>query len=386
MATALRRITPVVICVAVLLSAGAFGYLRWHRVADDGAIRLSGNVEATEVSVAFRIPGRVVERPFGEGDPVAAGQVVARIDSADLEHEVGIRSADLASAKASLRDLLAGSRSQEIGRAQAAKEGAEARLRDIEAGSRAQEVEAAAATVARAEAESLQREREFARAETLLREGAIPRQAHEMAQAGRDVARARLTEARQNLALVREGPRKEQVEQARAAVAEAGHALSLAVEGARTEAVAQARAKVDQAREALALARTRLSETTVSSPITGVVLSKNVEPGDVVAAGTPVVTVAALDNVWVRAYVEESELGRLRLGRPVVVKTDGDPERTYPGRLAFIASQAEFTPKSVETRKERVRLVYRVKLEVPNPDRSLKPGMPVDAVIPPVER
>lgn len=366
---------------AALLAAGIYGYLHWRGAPEAGSIRLSGNVEATEVQVAFRIPGRVVARAVDEGETVAAGQVVATLDSRELEREVGIRSAELAAATAARDELLAGSRRQEVARAQAAADGASARLRDLEAGARAQEIASADAAVARADAERIKQEREFARAHALFGRGAISRQALESAQAANDVARARLDEARQALLLVREGPRPEQVAQARAAVAEAGQSLSLVREGARRETVAQARARVDQAREALGLARTRLSEAVVRSPLSGVVLSKNAEPGDVLAAGTPVVTVAALDNVWVRAYVDETDLGRVRHGQPVTVTADTYPGRSYPGRIAFIASEAEFTPKSVETRKERVRLVYRVRIEVANPDRSLKPGMPADALL-----
>ncbi len=371
----------VAVSAAVLLAAGLFGYFHWHSGADDGAIRFSGSVEATEVPVAFRIPGRVLERRVDEGESVSAGQVVARLDSRELERESGIRSAELAVANAALGELLAGPRRQEIGRAQGAFDGARARLRDLEAGSRPQEIEAASAGVALAEAEAMRQRKDYARAEALFGRGSISRQAYEAAQAGNDVGRARLDEARQRLLLVREGARQEQVEQARAGVVEAGQALSLVREGARKETIAQARARVNQAGEALALARTHLSDAIVTSPLTGVVLSKNIEPGDVVAAGTPVVTVAALDNVWIRAYVEETELGRIRLGQQFTVTTDANPGRSWPGHLSFIASEAEFTPKSVETRKERVRLVYRVKIEVPNPDRTLKPGMPADAVL-----
>jgi HlyD family secretion protein len=111
------------------------------------------------------------------------------------------------------------------------------------------------------------------------------------------------------------------------------------------------------------------------------VLSKNVEPGDYVAAGTPIVTVGELDDVWLRGYVEETDLGRVKVGQAAVVTTDSFPGKRYEGRVSFISQQAEFTPKTVQTRKERVKLVYRVKVDVPNPDRELLPGMPADASI-----
>lgn len=129
------------------------------------------------------------------------------------------------------------------------------------------------------------------------------------------------------------------------------------------------------------LARTRLSYATVASPLSGTVLSKNVEPGDYVAAGTPVVTVGTLADVWLRAYIEETDLGRVKLGQAVDVTADTFPGKKYAGRVSFISPQAEFTPKSVQTRKERVKLVYRIKVDIPNPEMELKPGMPADGTI-----
>jgi HlyD family secretion protein len=374
-----RKRLLVIASAAALLIAGLVGYRQWRGTAGGGAIRLSGTVEATEVPVAFKIPGRVTERRVDEGQSVSAGQLVARLDSRDLERETEMREAEVDAAGAALAELVAGSRRQDIGRAKAGFDRAQSRLRELENGSRPQEIEAAAAGVARAEAEAARQAKDFARFEALFRREAVSRQALEAAQAGNDVARARLDEARQQLLLVREGPRRESVDQARAAADEAAQLLSVVREGPRREQISLAKARLAQAKAALALAKSRLADAAIVSPLSGVVLSKNVEPGDVVAAGTPVVTVAALDNVWIRGYVEETDLGRIRLGQPARVGADTYPGRVYSGRLSFIASQAEFTPKSVETRKERVRLVYRVKIEVANPDGSLKPGMPADA-------
>jgi HlyD family secretion protein len=129
------------------------------------------------------------------------------------------------------------------------------------------------------------------------------------------------------------------------------------------------------------VAETRLGYATLVSPLSGVVLSKNVEPGEYVAAGTPVITVGELVNPWLRAYINETDLGRVKVGQRVYVTTDTYPGKRYEGRISFIASQAEFTPKNVQTEKERVKLVYRVKVDIPNPHMELKPGMPADAEI-----
>jgi HlyD family secretion protein len=157
--------------------------------------------------------------------------------------------------------------------------------------------------------------------------------------------------------------------------------LSLVREGARREAIDQARARRRQAAEGLRLAGTRLSYAAVFSPLSGTVLSKNAEPGEYVAAGTPVVTIADLRDVWMRGYIAETDLGKVGVGQSVSVTTDSHPGKKYAGTVAFIAPEAEFTPKSVQTQEERVKLVYRIKVTVENPAMELKPGMPADAGI-----
>jgi HlyD family secretion protein len=178
-----------------------------------------------------------------------------------------------------------------------------------------------------------------------------------------------------------EGSRREDVEQAEAALAQARAALELVRAGPRRERLDQARARLRQAEEALALAGYRLDETRLRAPVGGVVLSEHVEPGEYVAPGTPVVTLADLGRVWLRAYVDEPDLGRVRLGQEVQVTTDSFSGKAYEGRVSFISSEAEFTPKNVQTRKERVKLVFRIRIDVPNPGGELKPGMPADAVV-----
>ncbi len=210
------------------------------------------------MEVSPRIPGRLAERRVDEGMEVERGQLVGRLDASDLEREVAVRRAELSAAEAALREL--------------------------EAGSRPQEIAAARAVLASARAEADRLEKDYRRNEELFRREISARLQYEAAHAAHGVAQARVKEAQERLRLVEEGPRKETIE--------------------------QARAKVLQAREALALAGTRLSYAEILSPLRGMVLSKNVEPGDYLAAGTPIVTVGALDNVWVRGYVEETDLGR----------------------------------------------------------------------------
>ncbi len=151
--------------------------------------------------------------------------------------------------------------------------------------------------------------------------------------------------------------------------------------GPRKEKIDKARADLQRTRAALRLAKTRLGYTTIKSSISGIVLSKNVEPGEYVSPGTPVVIIGNLNDIWLRAYINETDLGRIKVGQKVHITTDTYPEKIYEGHVSFIASEAEFTPKNVQTKEERVKLVYRIKIVVYNPEMELKPGMPADGKI-----
>ena len=295
-----------------------------------GDLVLSGNIEVTDAQLGFKMPGRVVERLVSEGQRVAAGQLIARLDDSEQTQELALRRAELAAAQAVLAELEAGSRPQEIA-------AVEATLRSVEA----------------------ERERvrlDCARQQELFKHDAISSRDLETAQAQLKVADARAIEAGERLKLVREGP--------------------------RVETINQARARVEQGRAALALAETHFENTKLTSPLAGVVLSHNIEPGEFVAAGTPIVTVADTAHLWVRAYISQTDLGRIRHGQKVAVRTDTFPDKTYDGTVGFIASEAEFTPKTVQTPKERVKLVFRLKVDLVNANDELKPGMPADVLIP----
>jgi membrane fusion protein YbhG len=319
-----RRI-PAVLGLAALLALTACS---GRRTA--GPLTLSGNIEVTEAQLGFKIPGRVVERTVSEGDRVQAGQLIARLDDAEQKEQLALRRAELA--------------------------GAQAALAELEAGSRPQEIAAAAATLRSAEAERDRARLDFARQQELRRKDAIADRELEASQAQLKVAEARTVEAAERLKLVQEGP--------------------------RVEDIAQGRARVAQARASVAFAETQVENTRLLSPLSGVVLSHNIEPGEYVSPGTPVVTVADLAHVWVRAYIDDTDLGRITHGEKVAVKTDTFPGKTYDGTIGFIASEAEFTPKTVQTTKERVKLVFRIKVDIANPRDELKPGMPADVLIP----
>ncbi|MBI3894309.1 MAG: HlyD family efflux transporter periplasmic adaptor subunit [Acidobacteria bacterium] len=377
-----KRRTVIVYGLIVLALLLGYQLIRFLAQDNDNVIiRVSGNIEVTEAEVSFKIPGRVVERLVSEGEIVKAEQTVARLDDSELTREVALRQAEVQAAQAALAELEAGSRPEEIAQAEAAAQGARARLEELQAGSRTEEIAAAEAALEQAKAEAVRWQAEYERNQRLHEEGVISTQQLEAVRANFETSRAAQKQAEEQGKLVREGPRSEQVEQARAAWREVNERYAMIKAGPRKETIDQARARLEQAQQALAVAQTRLSYATLASPLAGVVLSENVEPGEYVAAGTPVVTVGNLSNVWLRAYINETDLGRVKVGQSVRVTTDTDPNKAYQGTVSFLSSQAEFTPRNVQTQQERVKLVYRVKIDIPNPQMELKPGMPADAEI-----
>jgi len=293
-------------------------------------IVISGNIEITDAQLGFKLPGRVATRPVFEGDHVKAGQLIATLDDVEQQAQLALSLAEFT--------------------------GAAAALADLEAGSRPQEIAAAEATVRSAEADLDRVRLDFARQHDLRAKNVIADRDFETAQAQLKVAEAHATETAERLKLVREGP--------------------------RTETIQQARARVAQASASVDLAKIHVAQTQLFSPLTGAVLSHNIEPGEYVSPGTPIVTVADTLHTWVRAYVNQTDLSRVRLGQKLVVHTDTAPGKNFEGTVSFISSEAEFTPKTVQTTKERVKLVFRIKVDVANPQDELKAGMPADVVLP----
>ncbi len=322
-----KIIIPLLVIIAGVV-VGVF-YFKNHQTPVQNIIRVSGNIEVTDVEVGFKIPGRVEKRLLSEGEMFKAGQVVARLDSQDLAQEVAQRKAQVAAAQAALTELKTGSRPEEIGQA--------------------------AAVLERTQADGERARIEFERQKRLYEREVISTREYDQAKTTFEGTEARIREAREGLILVRKGPRQEKIDQAKAAL--------------------------DQAKQVLALAETRMGYSVLLAPISGIVLSENVEPGEYVSPGTPIITVGDLSRVYLRAYINETDLGRVKLGQKVRVLTDTFPGKAYEGKITFIASQAEFTPKNVQTEKERVKLVYRIKVDIPNPQLELKPGMPADGEI-----
>ena len=343
------------------------------------AVSVTGTIEATQVDVSAKLAGRIRRLHVKEGDRVAEGQLLAELEDEELRAEMGRQEAGLRAAEATLRDLRAGARREEIDEARANVARAQAQLDDLVAGSRAQEIEEARAAVRSAEATRAWTERDLQRAAELFRKDLIAAQEVDRARQAYEVAVAQEKTARERLALTLEGTRRQQVEAARAQLKAAQDRLALLLAGPRPDQVAAARAQVEQARSALALARSRLKEMTLTAPVAGVVLRKNLEAGETASPGVPILTLMDPTDVWVRAYIPEEEVGRIKIGDRARVTVDAYAGRVFAGRISEIASEAEFTPKNVQTKKERVNLVFRIRIAVDNPDGILKPGMPADA-------
>ncbi len=386
-----KRIIPIVLLAAVIVAAG-FLWSAKRNSGDDRLIRLSGNLELTQADMSFKAPGKLIARLVTEGDNVKKGEVIARLDPQQAADQHTRDVAAIQSAQSSAEQL----RTQ-IAWQQATLEGdiatrtaevhaAQAVVDQLETGSRPQEKEQAQAAVQDARSQFEQASADWQRAQELVKNEDISKAQYDQNQSRYRSTRALLEQAQQRLALVLEGPRKEEIRQAQAQYARAKGALAvseanrLELKRKEEELIAR-RAEVERAKAQAGISESQLQDMTIYAPFDGVVMTKSAEPGEVLAAGATVVTIGDLQHPWVRGYIRETDLGKVKLGQKVKLTTDSFPGKTYQGTITFISPEAEFTPKQIQTTEERVKLVYRIKIEVDNSSRELKANMPVDAVI-----
>jgi HlyD family secretion protein len=379
------------IIIILLLVGAVVGGVVWSgRLGrqDPNVIKLSGNIELTRVDISFKIPGKLVERNVDEGDAVRKGMIVARIDRQQIDQQKNRDAAGVSSAEWTMqqsrtaidweRQTLAGDLEQK----RAAVKQAQAHLDELLAGSRLQEIQQAQSAVADVRAQNEQARLDWERAQPLFKNDDISKSQYDAYRTRFESTTAALKQAQERLAMIQEGPRKEEIAAARAQVEQAKATLQVSeanrMELQRREQDFDARrAEVERAKGQAGMTDAQLADTTVLSPIDGVVLVKSAEIGEVVAAGTTVVSLGDIDHPWMRAYINEKDLGRVKLG--MKAKVTSDSGKTYVGRVSFISDQAEFTPKQILTQEERVKLVYRIKIDVENPRRELKSNMPVEA-------
>jgi HlyD family secretion protein len=318
-----RIAIPVVVVIIAAVAVGT----ALRRGNNAGALVASGTVEATEARLGFQATGRIQRVSAREGDTVRADSLLASLDLAETEAKLDQARAQAAAAEAQLLELTRGFRREEVEQARAAADAAEQRFEDAR--------------------------RDLDRTRRLREGGAVSQEALDKAQTAFDLAQSALAQAREQRTLMNEGPRPEKIAAARAQVAQA-------------EAAARSL-------EAL------LANMVVRAPFAGVVTVRHREPGEIIPAGSPVVTLLNRDDRWVKIYVPETRIAAVRLGLPAAITTDTYPGKRYGGAVSYIASEAEFTPKTVQTAEERVKLVYAVKVRVAgDPDYDLKPGMPAD--------
>jgi HlyD family secretion protein len=316
-------VIAVVVLVVIAVTLW-FGVLR-----NDGpeVVIASGTVEATEADLGFQAPGRIERIDVREGDRVVAGRELAWLDRIELQARRQAAEAQADAARAVLAELERGFRAEEIAQGRAALRAAEQRVSDAT--------------------------RDLERAQRLFDGGAVSQQMLDRAETAHELALADLESVREALQILETGPREERIAAQRAALAQA------------EATVAQIDATLDFA--------------VVRAPFDGLITVRHREPGETVAAGTPVLTLMNPDDRWVRIYVRADEVGRINIGHPATITGDAYPDRTYEGRVVFIASEAEFTPRNVQTTEERVKLVYRVKVQiVGDASFDLKPGLAAD--------
>jgi HlyD family secretion protein len=387
----MKRFLPILL-IAVAVVAAAVYYLRKTNGVPENEIRLSGNIELTQVSVAFKYPGRVLTIDVEEGATVRKGQVLARADRESLERQRDREQAGVTAASAQLDQLQTAIAWQkqaverEIELRTAEVKAVQAQLSEALAGARPQELQQAEAAAADARTQHAQAKLDWDRAQKLFADEDISRAQYDQFKTRFDSTSAVLRQVELRLSLVREGPRKETIELLRAQLSRAQAALHSAENNRlevrrREQELSGRRAEVQRAQAQVAVVDVQLNDTIAEAPVDGVILNKNADRGEVLAAGVPVVTIGDVSKPWMRAYITEKQLGRVKLGDKVRVTTDSFPGKEYQGRVTFIASEAEFTPKQIQTPEERIKLVYRVKVELENPNQELKLNMPVDAVI-----
>jgi HlyD family secretion protein len=314
---------------AVLLAASLAGWavVVERRASVDGWLEVAGTVEATEADLGFQAAGRVERVAVREGDRVAAGEELAWLERAELTARRTAAAAQVAAAEAQLGELEAGSRREEVAQARSALRAAERRVADAELDAR--------------------------RARELAGVGALSRELLERAELQVEVWASQRDQAADQLRLLEAGVRPERI-------------------AAQQALVRQAEAQLEQAEAALALA-------VVRAPFAGIVTIRHREPGESVLPGAPVVTLLDPEDRWVRVYVRADRVGQLRLGQRVEIRSDAYPERRYAGVVSFLSSRAEFTPRTVQTREERVKLVHAVKVRVvEDAEHDLKAGLPAD--------
>ncbi len=373
----IRRL--LIISVVVLILVGLIVYSPLRHAEN----RVSGFIEADEIRLGSRVGGRVARVFVEEGQKVTADQGLVELEPFDLLERENEAARLLAARESEYQRLVKGLRPEEIAQAEAHRDQLQARLDLLEAGPRDQEVKAAEARLRAALAELMLAEQLFKRHSALLSDNAVSAEEFDRTKQVLESARAMRVVRENELELLELGTREEDIRAARAALEEAKQAWQLATNGYREEDIEQAKAARDAAQAALEAIRRQKEELVIRSPLAGVVDSLDLQPGDIVGAGAPVMSIIDHRHRWVRAYVPQNRVA-LRVGSRLRVTVDSFPNRRFTGEVSFIARQAEFTPSNVQTPEERSKQVYRIKVMLDDAGNAIRPGMTADIWLDPL--
>jgi HlyD family secretion protein len=368
------------VIIFVVTAAAVIGWLYWQKVRPAPFV-VSGFIESDEIRVGSRVGGRVADVLAFEGQTAKTGTLLFRIDPFNLLEQLAEAKASAAAARAEHDRLTAGYRKEEIEQARARRDAAKATLDKLTAGPRSQEIEIAREQLNVAKATLELAESEHARILKLRNEAQAAPTEFDQAVRALKAGRAQVAEAENQLALLVEGTRKEDIAQAQASLVEAEQALKLMEAGYRAEDVAKAAAQLAASEAGVAAIEVQIQELEVKSPCDCVVEAIDLRPGDIVAANAPSVSLLDTSKLWVRAYVPEARLGEVRLDQRVPVRVDSFPGQRFAARVTFIAREAEFTPRNVQTPEERSKQVFRVKVTLDEGQDRLRVGMAADVLL-----
>jgi HlyD family secretion protein len=372
-----------------LIGVGLLVYYGQREVRQ-GEIYYSGTVEATQSHLSLQTGGRVLRVNVREGQAVVKDQILAELDPAEFRSRLEQAKANLDKSQKNreqaetLLRIYEKTLPAEEARAEAGVRALKSQLDDLKAGSRTQEIARADQAMQSSASVMEDAKKNAVRYENLYRKGLVSDKEWDAVRLRYEVALKEYERNRETLDLAREGSRAETIRTADARVAE-GEALLrqarsnlIRIEAAKKD-VEAARSVVAAARAALDQTAIQLDYTQLKAPRAGIITSRNIEPGEVVTPGREVLTLSDLAMVDLKIFVDETEIGKVKPGQKVDVRVDTFPDKTFAGTVTFISPEGEFTPKIIQTRKERVKLVYLIKVSIPNPALELKSGMPADA-------
>jgi HlyD family secretion protein len=387
--TSLKKKIIAILFLCLLFGVGLLVY-NGQRNLQMKELYYSGTIEAKQAELGFQVSGRIVEVLADEGQFVRRDQLLAYLEESEYKARHEQAQARLENAKKNVQrlelvlELYKTTLPNEVQRAEAGVAVLSSQLRELEAGYRGQEIEQGKLAFLTAKDVMEEAKRNKERYDNLVAKQLVSESEWERVKLKYETALKEFEKAKETFDMLLEGIRKETIQTARARLAEGKAVLRQAknnlkkIEAAEKDVEAAA-SQVKVAKSSLKMAEIQLRYTQLRAPFDGIISSRNVETGEVVLPGREVISLSDLSSVELKIFIGETKIGKVKPGQLVDVKVDTFPDKTYKGTVSFISPEAEFTPKMIQTQKERVKLVYLVKVCIPNPHLELKPGMPADA-------